>query len=68
MEVSGQLHAQAALHPGKNPQYRLNTRSCGPLRHYGRFGEGKMFVPAGIQTPVRAARSLVSLDYEIAGG
>jgi hypothetical protein len=30
MEVSGQLHAQAALPPGKSPWYPLDRRLGGP--------------------------------------
>jgi hypothetical protein len=42
MEVSGQLHAPAALPPpppGKNLRYALDRRLSGPLSRYGRGGE-----------------------------
>jgi len=41
MEVIGQLHALAALHPGKEPWYPLDSRLCGPQRRSGRGGEEK---------------------------
>jgi hypothetical protein len=43
MEVSGQLHAPAALPPGKSPWYPLDRRLCGPQSRSGRGGEEKNF-------------------------
>jgi hypothetical protein len=40
MEVSGQLHAPAALLHGKNPWYPLSRRLGGPQSLSGRGGEG----------------------------
>jgi hypothetical protein len=42
MEVSGQLHAPAALPPGKSPRYPLDRRLGGPQSRSGRFGEEKI--------------------------
>jgi hypothetical protein len=41
MEVSGQLHAPAALLPGKKPWYPLDARLGGPQSMSGRGGEEK---------------------------
>jgi hypothetical protein len=45
MEVSGQLHAPAALPPGKEPQYTLDTRLSGPQSLSGHGGEEKNSQP-----------------------
>jgi hypothetical protein len=45
MEVSGQLHAPAALAQGKNPGYPLNTRLGGPQSRSGRGDEEKNSQP-----------------------
>jgi hypothetical protein len=42
LEVSGQLHAQAALPRGKIPQYPLDRRMGGPHNHSGRRGKEKI--------------------------
>jgi hypothetical protein len=39
MEVSSQLHAPAALPPGKDPWYPLDWRLGGPQSRSGRDGE-----------------------------
>jgi hypothetical protein len=39
LEVSGQLHAPAALPPGKKPRYPLDRRLSGPQSRSGRRGE-----------------------------
>jgi hypothetical protein len=39
METSGQLHAPAALLPGKEPRYPLNRRLGGHQGRCGRFGK-----------------------------
>jgi hypothetical protein len=41
MEMSGQLHAPAALHPGKSPWYPLDGRLGGPNNRSERDGEEK---------------------------
>jgi hypothetical protein len=41
MEVSGQLHAPAALPPGKEPWYPLDRRLGGPQSCSGHGGEEK---------------------------
>jgi hypothetical protein len=60
MEVSGQLHAPAALPPGKEPQFPLDRRLGGPKSRSGRGGEEKNSQPQpGIEpkNPDRPARS-----------
>jgi hypothetical protein len=39
MEVSGQIHAPAALPPGKEPWYPLDRRPGEPQSRSGRGGE-----------------------------
>jgi hypothetical protein len=58
--VSGQLHAPAALPPGKSPRYPFYRRFGGPQSRSGRYGEVKIFYPTGTRTPAppgRPARS-----------
>jgi hypothetical protein len=50
-EVSGQLHASAALHPGKSPRYPFYRKLGGPQSRSGRYGEVKIFYPTGTRTP-----------------
>jgi hypothetical protein len=45
MEVSGQLHAPAALPPGEDPWHPLNWRLGGPQSRSGRGGEEKNTQP-----------------------
>jgi hypothetical protein len=66
--VSGQLHAPAALPPGKSPRYPFYRRLGGPQSRSGRCGEVKVFYPTGTRTsalPGRPARSqsLYRLSY-----
>jgi hypothetical protein len=50
MEVSGQLHAPAALPPGKEPQVPLDRRLDGPQRRSGRRCRREKFTaPPGIE-------------------
>jgi len=61
MEVSGQLHSQGALHPGK-PKYPSNRRLGGPHSQSGSLGElRKALAPAGIRTPDRPARGIMAV-------
>jgi hypothetical protein len=46
MEVSGQLHAPAALLPGKEPLYPLDRRLGGTQSRSGRSGEEKNSQPS----------------------
>jgi hypothetical protein len=39
LEVSGQLHAPAALPPGKSPRYPFYRRLGGPQSRSGRYRE-----------------------------
>jgi hypothetical protein len=58
MEVSGQLHAPAALPPGKSPRYLLDRRLGGPQSRSGRGGEEKNSQPLpGLEPPAHLARS-----------
>jgi hypothetical protein len=55
MEVSGQLHAPAALPPGKEPLvwYPLDRRLGGPQSRSGRDGEEKNSQPLpGLEPPI----------------
>jgi hypothetical protein len=49
--VSGQLHAPAALPPGKSPGTHFYRRLGGPQSRSGRYGEVKIFYPTGTRTP-----------------
>jgi hypothetical protein len=50
MEVSGQLHAPAALPQGKSPWYSLDRRLGGPQNRSGRDGEERNSqTPPGIE-------------------
>jgi hypothetical protein len=44
MEVSGQLHASAALFPGKEPPEPTGQETGWPKNRSGRGGEQKFFV------------------------
>jgi hypothetical protein len=64
MEVSDQLHAPAALPPGKEPLVSLDRKLGGPQSRSGRGGEEKNSQhPPGIEpkNPDRPARSLVAI-------
>jgi hypothetical protein len=68
MEVSGQLHAPAALHPGKGPLILMDRRLGGPQIRSGRGGEEKKTQSlSGLepQNPDHPARSpaLYRLSY-----
>jgi hypothetical protein len=53
MEVSGQLHASAALPPGKNLWYPLDRRLSGHQSRSGRGGEEKNSQPLpGLEAPI----------------
>jgi hypothetical protein len=53
MEVSGQLHAPAALAQGKSPWYPLDRRLDGPQSRSGRGGEEKNAQPLpGLEPPI----------------
>jgi hypothetical protein len=53
VEVSGQLHAPAALPLGRSPRYPLDRRLGGPQSLSGRGGEEKNSKPlSGIESPI----------------
>jgi hypothetical protein len=53
MEVSGQLHASAALSQGKSPSYPLDRRLGGPRSRSGHGGEEKNSQPLpGLEPPI----------------
>jgi hypothetical protein len=61
MEVSGQIHASAALPPGKEPPYQLDKRLGGHQSRSRRGGEEKNSQhPPGIE-PYNHDRSACSL-------
>jgi hypothetical protein len=49
MEVSGQVHASAALPRGKSPFHPLGKRLGGPYSRSGRFGDEKNREPPVIE-------------------
>jgi hypothetical protein len=57
MEVSGHLHAPAALPPGKRSRYPLYRRLGGPQGQYRRCGEEKDFCPSRESNPGRPVHS-----------
>jgi hypothetical protein len=61
--VSGQLHAPAALPPGKSPRYPFYRRLGGPQSRSGRYGEVKNFYPSGTWTPAPLVVQLVASRY-----
>jgi hypothetical protein len=62
MEVSGQLHAPAALIPGKAPLYLLDRRLGGPQSRSGCCGEEENLALPGIE-PGASNSSLHRLSY-----
>jgi hypothetical protein len=44
LEVCGELHAPAALPPGKEPRYPLDRRLGGVQSHSGKYGEEKIYI------------------------
>jgi hypothetical protein len=50
LEVSGQLHAPAALRREKSPRYTLDRRLGGTHSRSGRDGEVKILDPTGTRT------------------
>jgi hypothetical protein len=53
MEMIGQLHAPAALLPGKEPRYPLGRRMGGPQNRCGHGGEEKNSQPLpGLEPPI----------------
>jgi hypothetical protein len=54
LEMSGQLHAPAALPPEKEPPYALDRRLGGPQNRCGRHGEDKN--PARVGNQISAAQ------------
>jgi hypothetical protein len=52
LEVSGQLHAPAALPPGKSPRYPFYRRLGGPQSRSGLYGEAKIFTLSGLELPL----------------
>ena len=50
-EVSGQIHARAALTAGRETLYQLNVGLGGPLGRPGTFGEDKSLCPFEVGSP-----------------
>jgi hypothetical protein len=55
--MSGQLHAPAALPPGKSPRYPFYKRLGGPQDRSGRYGEVNIFDPTGTPLVVQPLAS-----------
>jgi hypothetical protein len=49
LDVTGQLHAPAALPPGKETRYPLDRRLGGPQSRSGQYGEVKILDPIGLE-------------------
>jgi hypothetical protein len=60
LEVSGQLHAPAALLPGKRPRYPFYKRLIGPQSRSGRYGEVKIFTLPGLELRPPVVQSVAS--------
>jgi hypothetical protein len=60
MEVSGHLHAPAALPPGKNPQYPLDRRLGGSRASIDEVAKRKIPSPCRESNPNRPGRSQTS--------
>jgi hypothetical protein len=68
MEVSDQLHAPAALPPGKESRYLLDRRLGGPQSRPGGGGQEKRnSAPVGDSNHGRPAHSLVTILAELSG-
>jgi hypothetical protein len=68
MEVSGQLHAPAALSPGKEPRHPFDWRLDGRQSRFGHGGEEKkksFHCPRWELNPGRSARTLISILTEL---
>jgi len=65
MEVSGQLHAPAALHPENNSRYSLNRRMVGLQSRSGYGDEERNPCPYLESNPGRPGRSLVTILTEL---
>jgi hypothetical protein len=63
LEVSGQLHAPAALPPGKRPRYPFYRRLGGPQSRTGRYGEVKIFTLPGLELPLPLVVQPVASRY-----
>jgi hypothetical protein len=63
MEVSGQLHALAALPPGKSPRYPFYRRLGGPQSRSGRYGKVKICYPTETRTPAPLVVQPIASHY-----
>jgi hypothetical protein len=63
MEVRGQIHAPAALPPGKDPWYPLDRRLDRPQNRSGRGGEEKNSLPLpGIEQETKILQYINKTD------
>jgi hypothetical protein len=68
MEVAGQFHAPAALHPGKEVQHPLDRRLSGTQNRFGHGIEEKNSQPPPVienRSPDLSALSLVAIQTEL---
>jgi hypothetical protein len=63
MEVSGQIHAPAALPPGKSPWYSLDRRLGGPQSRSGHGGDEKNSQARRESNPRTPIAQLVAQRY-----
>jgi hypothetical protein len=61
--VSGELHAHAALPPGKSPRYPFYRRLGGPQSRSARYEEVKMFTLPGFELPLPLVVQPVASRY-----
>jgi hypothetical protein len=61
--VSGQLHAPAALAPGKSPRYPFYRRLGEPQSRSGRYGEVNFFTLPGLELPLPLVVQPVASRY-----
>jgi hypothetical protein len=61
--VSGQLHAPAALPPGKSPRYPFYRRLGGPQSRSGRYGKVKFFTLLGLELPLPLVVQPIASHY-----
>jgi hypothetical protein len=65
MEVSGQLHAPAALPPGKAPRYSLDRRLGGPQSRFERCEGDKNLVLPGIEPGPSTREKYISVKNTV---
>jgi hypothetical protein len=65
MEVSGQIHAPTALHPGIYPPVPIRQEAGWAQQPVWTLWRGKVYCPRRDSKPGRLARSLVGIPTEL---